>query len=117
MIVSSTKCTAEENVKVIYALVAISKWLEFTCCQPSIDQSNFKTWSALNSTLVVDKAHINYVEKSEDLETATVRAGIRLGRHILSSGTGPYHYRWHLSKRSSGRLCYCWRLQHVDAAM
>ncbi|MCJ1269577.1 hypothetical protein MMC22_009469 [Lobaria immixta] len=41
---------------------------------------HFENWSALNETLVVDISHINYVKSSNDLSTATVAAGAKLGQ-------------------------------------
>ncbi|KAE8152726.1 hypothetical protein BDV25DRAFT_137531 [Aspergillus avenaceus] len=46
---------------------------------PRSGAHHFENWSALNGTLVVDISHINYVKPSEDLSTAAVGAGIRLG--------------------------------------
>lgn len=42
-------------------------------------KKSFAGWSALNNSLVVDVTHINSVSVSQDLKSATVGGGIRLG--------------------------------------
>ncbi|BCS24871.1 uncharacterized protein APUU_41315S [Aspergillus puulaauensis] len=46
---------------------------------PRTGGHSFEAYSALNGTLVIDIAHINGVDVSDDKKTAVVGAGIRLG--------------------------------------
>lgn len=46
---------------------------------PRAGGHSFEAYSALNGTLVIDIAHLNYVNVSDDRQTAVVGAGIRLG--------------------------------------
>ena len=54
----------------------------------SIDFNSFLSYSALNDTLVIDLAHLNHVEVSQDRQSAKVGAGIRLG--ALYTALGAY---------------------------
>lgn len=46
--------------------------------------SSFESYSALNNTLVIDIAHIDYVQVASNRQTATVGAGTRLGPLYLA---------------------------------
>ncbi|KAL8725326.1 MAG: hypothetical protein Q9166_007432 [cf. Caloplaca sp. 2 TL-2023] len=53
---------------------------------------HFSSYSALNNTLVIDLAHLNYVHISQDHNTARVGAGIRLG--ALYTALDGYDRTW-----------------------